>query len=263
MNTALFLLGIIVIIYLIYYIIQYFLLPTPPKRVGNETIPLSSLSQIITSEELSTSWTGQSGSTLLFYIYPTITDRTVVSGNEYAKAIQLGSKQSFNILVAPDAGRGYITSPAQLQIYVKSCAVPEIVDIPNFPLQKWTAVAIVKRGRKFNIYLNGKLTVSYTCTAMPDFDSTQPLRVGDSRLGGQIALMSLAPYAMGADSIRSTVESTVDTDGKPYLSSGMFAFMPLPTINIKFNPFCPNGNCNLAGQAAKTSPFEQWSSSYA
>lgn len=263
MNTALFVLGLIITIYLIYYAIQYYLLPKPPQRIGLEQIDLSTLTQVITSEELKKSWTGTSGSTLIFYINPSIKDRTSVSGNEYASVVQIGTKQNFKILVAADAGRGYSSSPAQFEIFVKSCSVPESIEIPNFPLQRWSAVVIVRQGRKFNVYLNGKLTASHMCTAMPDFDDTQPLRVGDRRLSGQIALMSLAPYPMQTDEVHSTVEATVDTSGKPYFSSSILSFLPLPTAIINFNPMCPGGNCGNTGLSAKTTPFEQWSSSYA
>ena len=229
-------------------------------RIGSETINLSTESQVISSEELKTAWTTKNGSTLIFYINPIIKDRTSVSGSEYASVVQIGSKVKFNILVAPDAGRGYASSPAQLTVSVQGSTIPDTIDIPNFPLQKWTAVAIVKQGRKFNIYLNAKLKVSHMCTAMPDFDSTQPLKVGDSRLAGEIALMSIADYPMQSAEVQSTVQATVDTDGKPYLSSGIFSFIPIPSINLSFNPFCPGGNCDST--ASQISPLQQWSSQY-
>jgi len=262
MNTPLFVLGLIITIYLIYYAIQYYILPKPPKRIGPEQIDLSKSSQVITSEELKKAWTGTSGSSLIFYINPSIKDRTSVSGNEYASVVQIGTKQSFKILIAADAGRGYSASPAKLEIFVKSCAVPEFIEIPNFPLQRWTAVVIVRQGRRFSVYINGKLTASHMCTAMPDFDDTQPLRVGEPRLSGQIALMSLAPYPMQLDEVRSTVESTVDTTGKPYFTPDLFSVIAIPSGLMNFNPMCPGGNCSV-GKSAKTSPFEKWTSSYA
>jgi hypothetical protein len=243
-------------------------------RVGNEQISLSTESIVITSEELKSLWTGTSGSTIIFYINPTIKDRTSVSGNEYASVIKIGDKQTFKLLVAADAGRGYSTSPAQFEVYVTGTGPPDIIEIPNFPLQRWTCVAIVRKGRKFNIYINGKLTVSHTCTAMPIFDGSNsgtcpsgssgsniaPLRVGNVRLGGSIALMSIAPYPMQGDEVRSIVESTVDSDGKPYLSSELFTFMPIPMFNISFNAWCPGGNCNASG---KIGSHESWNAGYA
>ena len=206
-------------------------------------------------------WSSTPGSTLLFYINPTITDRTSVSGNEYANAIQIGSKQNLKILVAADAGRGYANSPAILEVFVKNNTVPEIIEIPNIALQRWTAVAIVKSGRKFNIYINGKLSVSHVCTAMPDFDETQPLRTGDVRLGGNIALMSLAPYPMSSDDIRSIVSNSMGTDGKPYLSSGFLAFVPIPTFTMGIN-WCPGGNCDSNKVNGNPGPLNQWTSPY-
>lgn len=260
MSIAVYILAILLGIVLIYSLINYLLSPRPPSRIGPEQISLSTQRQIISSEELKIGWSSTSGSTLFFYINPTIKDRTSISGNEYAKAVQIGSKQTLKILVAADAGRGYANSPATLEVFVKNNPIPEIIEIPNISLQKWSAVAIVKQGRKFNIYINGKLMVSHVCTAMPDFDETQPLRTGDARLGGSIALMSLAPYPMNIDDVRSMVSSTSGTDGAPYISSGIFSF--IPTFSVQVN-LCPGGNCNSTKTSGSPGPLNQWTTPYA
>jgi len=261
MNPIWVVLAVLVILYGIYYGISYLLLPKPINRIGAEQIDLSQTVQVISSEQLNNTWNATSGSTLAFNIMPQILDRTSVSGNEYATIIQIGSKQKFKLMVAPDAGRGYSTAPAILEVFVKGSDKPEMIEIPNVPLQRWTSVVIVKIGRKFNIYINGKISVSHMCTAMPDFDQTQPLRVGTPRMSGTIALMSLASYPMKTNEVRDLVDSMVGTDGKPYLSSGI-SIIPIPTINISGIPFigCPGGNCN---SVTKPGPMEQWSSPYA
>jgi len=228
-------------------------------RIGPDQIALSTETQVLDSETLQSQWSSTSGSTLLFYVNPLIVDRTSVSGNEYANLVKIGSKQTLKLLVSSDAGRGYGSSPAILEIYVKGCTIPEIVEIPKISIQKWSSVGIVKQGRKFTIYVNGVLTVSYTCTAMPDFDATQTLRVGDKRLGGVIGMMSLAPYAMSPADMKSMVENTVDIDGKPYFSSRLFAFIPVPTFNIKFNLWCPGGDCS---SSVTKGPLDEWSTNY-
>lgn len=248
--------------YLIYLLLAYIMLPKPFERIGIEDeISISKEIQVITSEELKGPWTSNSGSSLIFYTNPSIVDRTAQSGNEYAKLIQIGSKQTFQLLVAPDAGRGINMAPARLEIYVKGYSNPEYAEIPNFPLQRWTAVVIVKIGRRFNIYLNGTLAVSHMCTAMPDFDDTQPLRVGDPRLGGKISLLSLAPYAMKTNEVRELIKGAVDNSGKPYMPFTLMSvfkpFMPsLPNVG----PWCPGGNCTNPKRAG---PMEQWSAPYA
>jgi hypothetical protein len=257
MSTTWVIVGIFVITYLVYNLLQYILLPKPANRIGLEQIDISQSTQVISSEELKKAWTSTSGSTLLFYINPMIKDRTSHSGNEYASILKIGTKQSLKLLVAPDAGRGQSLAPAVFEVFVKGSAVPDRFDIPNMSLQKWSSIAIVKNGRKFNIFVNGRLVATHMCTAMPDFDETQPLRIGDSRMGGKIALMSLASYPMEADEVRSFLAANLNADGKPYLSSDL-AFLPIPTFNLSFG--CPGGNCT---NATKPGPFEQWTSPYA
>lgn len=238
------------------------MLPKPYARIGkDDELSLSKTVQVITAEELKEPWTSNSGSSLIFYTNPTIIDRTAQSGNEYAKLVDIGTKQTFQILVAPDAGRGLNMAPARLEIYVKGYENPEYAEIPNFPLQRWTAVVIVKNGRRFNIYLNGTLAVSHTCTAMPSFDDTQPLKIGDPRLGGKISFLSLAPYAMKTNEVRDLIKNSVDSSGKPYTPFNIMSIftpvMPsLPNVGL----WCPGGNCTPPKRAG---PLEQWSSPYA
>jgi len=259
------LLGITIILFvsfLIYLLLAYLMLPKPFERIGKkDEISLTKPVQIITSEELKGPWTSSSGSSLIFYINPTLVDRTAQSGNEYAQVVQIGSKQTFQLLVAPDAGRGLNMAPARLEIFVKGYEDPEYAEIPNFPLQRWTAVVIVKNGRKFNIYLNGTLAVSHTCTAMPDFDDTQPLSVGDKRLGGKLSLLSLAPYAMKTNEVRDLTRNSVDTSGKPYIPFTLMSiFKPFMPSLDNIGLWCPGGNCT---KPKKAGPLEQWSSPYA
>lgn len=261
MNPLWVILGIVLVTYLVYVALSYILYSTiiTATSIGPEQIDLSTVSQVASSEQLNLLWTKTEGSTLVFFIYPEVNDRTSVSGNEYTNVVQLGTKQAFQLLVAPDAGRGYGIAPAALQVYVKGSTTPDTIDIQGVFLQKWTSVVIVKQGRKFNIYINGILRVSHTCTAMPDFDPTQPLLTGDTRLGGKIALVSLAPYPMQVNDVRLMISKLADTSGQPYLSSGIS--LPVPKINDFTNLLaCPGGNCTTPIQAG---PMEQWSSPYA
>lgn len=262
MNIVVGVLIIFVISYLIYLLLAHLMLPKPFERIGkNDDISLSKKVQVITNEELKGPWTSSSGSSVIFYINPTLRDRTAQSGNEYANVIQIASKQSFQLLVAPDAGRGLNMAPARLEIFVKGYDNPEYAEIPNFPLQRWTAVVIVKNGRKFNIYLNGRIAVSHTCTAMPDFDETQPLTIGDPRLDGTLSLLSLAPYAMKTNEVRELIKGAVDTNGKPYMPFTLMSiFKPFMPSIPNIGPWCPGGNCINPKRAG---PLEQWSSPYA
>jgi hypothetical protein len=256
---------ILVVSFLIYLLLAYLMLPQRHAPIGKDEYKLSQLTQVITSEELRVPWTSNSGSTLMFFIKPSIRDKTSQTGNEYAEVVQIGSGQIFKILVAPDAGRGLNMAPAVLDVYTVGYDEPESINIPRFPLQRWTAVAIVKSGRRFHIYLNGKLSATHTCESMPAFDATQPLRIGDKRLGGEIALLSISPYAMKTYEIREIVKSQADTSGKPLLPITIEKLL-MPNVSGDLphgsagNWWCPGGNCSIPKKAG---PLEQWSSPYA
>lgn len=263
LQTILIIITMILFSYLIYLIISYVLLPAKFQQVGPDTMSLNKPSQAACSEILSNAWSSKTGSTLVFYINPTINDRTAQSGNEYANVVKIGGKQNLKLLIAPDAGRGILFAPAQFEIYLKDNLTPEKVDIPDFPMQKWTSVVIVKKGRRFNIYLNGNLSVSHTCTAMPDYDETAPLLVGDPRLGGSISLMSLSATALDTNEVRDLINGTVDTSGKPYTPTTFYSTLSflIPTMpSIPTDFWCPGGNCNTPKMAG---PIERWNINYA
>jgi len=262
MQAVLVIITLLLFSYLIYLTMSYVLLPPQFQQVGPNTMTLTKPSQAACSEILSSAWSSKSGSTLLFYINPTINDRTAQSGNEYANVVKIGGKQNLKLLIAPDAGRGMLFAPAQLEIYVKGQSKPETVDIPEFPMQKWTSVVIVKKGRRFNIYLNGSLAVSYTCTAMPDYDETAPLLVGDPRLGGNISLMSLSARAIDTNEVRDLISGAVDTSGKPYTPITLYSILAFLTPIMPSLPngfWCPGGNCNTPKMAG---PMEEWNALY-
>ena len=271
MSIFIVIVTLLILTYIIYISLSHILLDKPLSPVGPHTVSLSTVSQVITSNELKSLWLNTSGSTIIFHINPTINDRTAQSGNEYANVLQIGSKLTFKILVAPDAGRELIMAPAQLVIITgkSDSSRSEILDIPNFPLQRWTAVAIVKDGRRFNVYLNGKLAASYTCKAMPQYDPTFPLMVGDPRLGGTIRLMSMSPNPLHPNEIRDLVNDSIDTSGVPYtpvtfwslLSYFLPDFSNLPSITTLWKQlWCPGGNCSGAITAG---PLQEWAINYA
>jgi hypothetical protein len=239
-------------------------LPTPPNRIGPEKVTLSKVSQVGTNVDLTDKWINSPTSTLFFFISPSIKDRTSVSGNEYATAVNIGNSQILKILVAPDAGRSQMMAPAVLEVNVNGQNYPDVIDIDIIQLQKWNCIAIVKQGRLFNIYVNGVLSVTHTCTAMPIYDSTQPLRTGDPRLGGTVALMSIAPYAMQVNDVHHMMKETSDMDNKPFLSSDLPSLPNFSAegLNGLYSMImCPGGICKSSNKMPP--PMYQWTTNYA
>jgi hypothetical protein len=80
-------------------------------------------------------------------------------------------------------------------------------------------------------------------------------------MGGSIALMSLAPYAMEIADIRSLYKLTSSSDGKPYLNSDA-PFLPEFSLSDTINTLvCPGGNCSSNNSGP--GPMNKWSSEYA
>ena len=254
--------AIVLLTYSVYYGIRYATMPAAATNLGGETMPLSRDLQVGTSEDLKTLWANLPGSTISFYINPQIRDRTASVGNEYVTALNIGDNQRVKILIAPDAGRSSMLAPVIFEVYTSSNEIPETVDIPGVYLQRWSCVVIVKQGRRFNIYVNGKLAASRTCESMPRIDTTRSIRVGDSgkRLGGTIALLNLSPYAMQLNDVRDYVSETMGTDGKPYLISDLPALPTFSFDTLRELLICPGGNCSTARKAG---PIDQWNSQYA
>ena len=261
--------AIVLLTYSVYYGTRYLTLPAPAKVLGKEMMSLSTSTQIGTSDDLSKLWANVPGASLCFYINPKIQDRTanLMVSDSYATAVDIGGNQSLKVLLTPDAGRDNMSAPVILEIYTHNQDLPETVDIPGLYLQRWSCVIIVKEGRRFNIYVNGKLAASHTCLFMPYYDTAQSIRVGDpganglkSRLGGNIALVNLFPYTMKQDDVRAYVSNTMGTDGKPYLSSELPQLPEFSWDSFIKLFMCPGGNCD---NTKKATPMDLWNSEYA
>ena len=249
--------AILLITYGVYYSVRYMVSGKQGLILGKEVMDLSVVNMVANSEIVKDNWVDSASSSLSFYIYPEIADRTAYVNNEYADVVKIGSKQSLKILIAPDAGR-LMVAPALLEIYTTdNNESPEELEINNLRLQRWNFVVIVKEGRRFTVYINGFVSASHTCTAMPELE-TYPLKIGNSRLKGKVALVRLSPYAMQLDDVRTMLKDTMQKDGSPFLSSDLPSLpeLSMPNINL-----CPDGNC--FSDKSISNPMKQWSSSYA
>jgi hypothetical protein len=264
--------AIILLTYTIYYGTRYLTMPEMPTKLGKETMPLSTQTSVTTSVVLTKEWANVPGASISFFINPKTNDRSRVIGSEqYSTALNIGNTQALKILLVPDAGRTdgiNMLAPVIFEIYTENQdGYPEMVEIPGVYLQRWSFIVIVKEGRKFTFYVNGKLAASYKCLRTPKYFSTEGIKVGDpgingkpSRLGGEIALVNLVPYAMRADNVQTYATELSSSDGRPYLSSDLPQLPGISLDNFKNIFMCPGGNCN---NVKNSSPIDQWISEYA
>jgi hypothetical protein len=133
------------------------------------------------------------------------------------------------------------------QVYKIKCA--------NFPIQQWVHVTIVREGRRFTVFYNGKVAADErTYGNIVPVVST--MTIGSEGLPGEWAHVNLTPYAYRLENIKDEMSKSSDTRHVPYIT---------PTMN--FNVFsCPNGlfcfNANTS-QESTLSPLRRWQTPYA
>ena len=106
---------------------------------------------------------------------------------------------------------------------------------PIISQTKWTHVAIVIEGRRFNVLYNGKIVSSKLISNMPNITKTGLLTSGSQMANGQLAYVSFNNRAMSPSEIMVEYNDTSDTRGRPYIDG---------SLSDIFSLFgCPAGLC--------------------
>jgi hypothetical protein len=139
------------------------------------------------------------------------------------------------------------------QHYMESIALPAI------PLQKWTAITIVKEGRRFDIYYGAKLEVSKMTENVPiEPDPTIQWIAGNNRWKGQIGLFKGFTSMRTGDDVEADMHELLNTRGIPYYQDTALAFPAFPEF-----PKCLFGNCAALPDVKPRNPFSVYQSSVA
>ncbi len=129
------------------------------------------------------------------------------------------------------------------------------IPCPVLPETKWTHVAIVIEGRRFNILYNGKVVASKLIPNMPNITSRGILSSGSPMLNGQLAYVSFNNRAMSPDEIMIEYNDTSDSRGRPYIDG---------SLSDIFSIFgCPAGLCSSVPPSTPPSKaMMSWSTPY-
>lgn len=132
---------------------------------------------------------------------------------------------------------------------------PDIIQIPNVPLQRWVQVTACFEGRSFDFYINGKLVLSHILTNLPPAVNAS-ITLIPGLIMGQLAYVQVWPRRLTVGEVSANYQDTSDSQGRPYLGPDLLKTMiPIPNL------FCPSGNC--AGTNPAADPSQTWEFPYA
>jgi hypothetical protein len=163
------------------------------------------------------------------------------------------------------AGRDGTTDKAELRIITKNTSTTankervEIFPFAPIPKQQWTYVTVTRVGRRFSVYYNTKLVVSFRTQSYPIMTDTDAWSMGDSsnKTSGYFAYPLGSEIAYTDKDIQVNSRKVSDTRNKPIL--------PKPAITDIFSIFggCPNGIFCFSAIDAPSNSLNAWSTPFA
>jgi hypothetical protein len=196
------------------------------------------------------------GATLMVYLFCAVNSKTPQIGatQDPITILQIGSTLQLQILPG-----GVSTKPkTRLNILTQGPnSSYETIELADFPEQKWVHLSIVREGRRYTVYYNGKVVASQRTQYFPVINSSQ-FKIGDPRLQGQYVRPRLAPTPYHSDEIQQDMLSSSDTRHEPYKYNDVTAF-----FQYMFSG-CPKGLfCFSTPQTPSTNPLKMWQTPYA
>lgn len=239
----------------IYTVVSY-VRPTALENLSPRTGALSEEKPVGNAGDGRAKFLTPAGGTLMAHIYCTINNKTPGLGNSQDPISILRIGNAVKLQMVPGGASGLPKTELFVQTQnPDTTKAVETISVPDFPQQKWVHTCIVREGRRFTVYYNGKVVASERTTHYPAVNSST-IQVGDKRLQGEFAWPKVAPTPLRQDEVEQEILSTSDTRQKPYspfeIPKGMFKFG------------CPNGLfCFTTEGQPQTNPLKMWKTPYA
>ena len=249
-------LAIVGIVSLIVYTILSTARPALLNGLSPETGQMNEQTKIGTINDARDKFLVPSGATLSVYVFCAVNNKTqgLVSGpEEDIPIVKIGNTVQLKMIP------GGVSRPPKTVLAVRTqgpTPQTETIEIDDFPQQKWVQVVLVREGRRYTVYYNGKVAGSQRTRYFPVVNSSQ-CTVGDKRLRGQFAFPKIAPVPMRIEEIQQELAETSNTRHEPYISS---FFDKFPSASLG----CPNGLfCFSTSTPPTNDPLKMWKSPYA
>lgn len=257
-----YILIVMIILLLLSLVIAFFTISSlRPSMVASLTPAYGSLNEqkVGNPGQIKDSFMTPPSATLLVYIKYQINNKTSsITNDTPLRIIEL--QNTLKLEITP----GNIHKPQTTSLIIKTQNSNkegsfETFPIINFPEQKWVQLVIVREGRRYTVYYNGRIVLSQRTLNYPTVNSSQFI-IGDSRLSGTFALPRIVPAEYHINDVQDDLKKTSDTRHKPVTPSDKIfpeSFSFLPSFG------CPNGLFCFQQAQPVFNPLKSWKTPYA
>lgn len=246
-------------------LIKNFAVPTATiTDVLKKEISLSKATIVMNSDDVQKTLYGTDSSTLMLFVNTRIGDKTPKYNGIHYPILSVDG--AFSLEIAPTSIESKLT-PARLRINTNKPA-EEYIDLPNFPLQKWISVTILREGRRFDVMYDDKLVASKILDNFPLIVSKE-LRVGSEYLLGKAIHCLVSDKRLHPTKVAEERSRLVDTNGVPIVGGFLSIFKPIeetdfselqvPSLSVLS---CPPGSICAGINAPPTNGVQRWLSNY-
>jgi hypothetical protein len=256
------LLLVVLVIVLIGLAIAYSVLtqvrPTISEVLSPKSGVMSKATRVGNSGDGRDKFLAPPSATLMAYIYAMQNNKTATVGNTQKPINILSVGNAVQLQLLP----GGVSAPPKTVLVVKTQNPnptepnTETFQILDFPQQKWVHTAIVREGRRYTVYYNGKVVSSVRTNFYPVVDSSTFI-LGDPSLIGEFVYPKIAPVPYRQEEIAAEIQKSASTRFEP--------IMPMDWSQLtKLSLGCPNGLFCFSTQGPpKESPLKMWKTPYA
>lgn len=176
----------------------------------------------------------------------------------FIKLLNISDSLLIELLQAPDASRPGLPK-TQLTVKTRKIILAggakqtqdylETFSLPEFPMQKWVMLTVVRSGNRISIYYNDRMVFSKTTTNVPNIvDGTSYF--SDSNVKGTAKYFMNTSQMITSEQVNADFNKMADTTGRP-----------LDKLFQKLNiSLCPSGECFRGPQIRPANPLIQWNS---
>jgi len=245
---------VIVTIYLIFYVIY------PPAENDDllpKMTPLNAKKDVGLPDVVQKKLLGSNGCTVMGYFILKDGDRTTKMSQPYLPLMQIANNWYLEISPAP-AGKDRTSARLRIQTNKSGTLKDEIVDLPPISKQKWTFIAVLREGRRFDIIYDNRIVASHRLEHYPVV-ITSPLSVGSPGLNGSVIHVIINGKRLSPNEVESERVSHVDTNNMILEANPINLSLP----KFEWLAACPPGlPCDPVTKPPKNNLVE-WNSPYA